>query len=69
MFEGGYVMQYIDIQLQTINTRKTTTKTMNYHILCIGCKESMLMGNVSKVKISNKNCDENSDKGYILEVD
>ena len=35
IIRGGYVMQYIDLQKQIINTEKTIIKIKIRHILCI----------------------------------
>ena len=35
IIRGGYVMQYIDLQKQIINTKKTIIKIKIRHILCI----------------------------------
>ena len=76
-------MQYIDIQKEIISIGKIIIKTKNYHILCLDAYDLYEWGMSEKLFVNCfkwkkfhwfnkefiKNYDEDSDKGYILEVD
>ena len=73
-------MEYIDMYKQTINTWKTMIKAKNHYILCIYlktiCMDGQCLQDCLKLKTNMStfdevritNYDENSDKGYIIEV-
>ena len=77
-------MQSINVQDQAINKCETITKTKNTNISCIGmqtiCTNEQYLNNYLLTVLNEKNTskfdesfinyyDENSDKGYIFEID